>query len=404
MSGLSSGINAKCVAWGMQGTKSGPYNNHENIGIALAHEGSLLDGVYYDSFLDLILKRDRTLWIDHDDVRTTMYLQGNACLPKITVGQVRAVIAQRLQATPRHCLREYLDALKWDKKPRIHDVFCRYFGALPSKSQPPDYLRSVSGNFFISLVARAYAPGCQVDYMPVFEGLQGIRKSSALAVLGGPWFTVIHERITEKDFFQALQGVWLVEVSEMSAFPAAQMERVKSVITTRNDRFRGSYDHRPSNHPRQCVFAGTTNRDDWGHDETGLRRFWPVNVRSIELEELGSVRDDLFAEAVWRYRHDESWWEVPDVAAVVQSDRQDYDEWTPKILEWTQQQLSRGHDYILIGDALNDGLRLPVQLINKGAQMRAANILRKSKWKRVKIYVSSIKDELWVWFPPEAGR
>jgi predicted P-loop ATPase len=385
----------------MQGTKSGPYNNHENIGIALAHESSLLDGVYYDEFLDQILKRDGTQWLAHDDVRVAMYLQGNACLPKVTVGQVRAVIAQRLQATPRHCVREYLSRLTWDGQPRIHDAFCRYWNALPSKSQPPEYLRAVSGNFLISLVARIFAPGCQVDYMPVFEGAQGIRKSSALAVLGGRWFTVIHERVTEKDFFQSMQGVWLIEVSEMSAFPAAQMERVKSVITTRNDRFRGSYDPRPTNHPRQCVFAGTTNRDDWGHDETGLRRFWPVKVRGIELEELESVRDDLFAEAVWRYHRGEPWWEVPEVASTVQADRQDYDEWTPKILDWAQQQLALSQDYILIGNALSDGLRLPIQLINKGAQMRAANILRKANWKRSKVYVSTSKDELWVWFPPE---
>lgn len=402
MSELSSGVNAKCLAWGMHGTKAGPYSNHDNIGIALSHDPTILHGVYYDSFLDQMQKADGTQWRDHDDVRATMYLQGSIGLTRATVGQVRAVIAQRLQATPRHCVRDYLTSITWSGKPRIHDAFCRYWCALPSSAQPPDYLRAVSGNFFISLVARAFAPGCQVDYMPVFEGAQGIRKSSALAVLGGPWFTVIHERVTEKDFFQALQGVWLVEVSEMSAFPAMQMERVKSVITTRNDRFRGSYDHRATNHPRQCVFAGTSNRDDWGHDETGLRRFWPIKVRSIELEDLASVRDELFAEAVVRYQQGESWWEVPAVASVVQADRQDYDEWTPKILDWCHRHLlttTNGH--ILIGDALTDGLRLPVHLITKSAQMRAANILRKAKWTRAKVYVADSRDELWVWMPPE---
>lgn len=389
------------ASWGMAGTKSGPYSNHDNIGIALSHDPTILHGVFYDEFLDQILKPDGTQWRDHDDTRATMYLQGTIGLARVTVGQVRAVIAQRLQATPRNCVREYLDALTWDQQPRIHDAFCRYWSAVPSPSQPAHYLRAVSGNFFISLVARAFHPGCQVDYMPVFEGAQGIRKSSALATLGGPWFTVIHERVTEKDFFQSLQGVWLIEVSEMSAFPPSQMERIKSVITTRDDRYRGSYDARPSRHPRQCVFAGTTNRDDWGHDETGLRRFWPVKVNGIELDELSAVRDDLFAEAVHRYRARESWWDVPDIAATVQADRQDYDEWTPRVLEWAHQHILQQHEHVLIGDALADGLKLPVQLINKAAQMRGASILRKAKWTRVKRYVATAKDELWVWIPPK---
>ncbi len=384
----------------MLGTKSGPYSNHENIGIALSHDPTILHGVHYDEFLDQIIKPDGKQWLDHDDVRATMYLQGRIGLVKVTVGQVRAVIAQRLQITPRHCVRDYLSRVIWDGQPRIHDALCRYWCAVPSPLQPAEYLRAVSGNLFISMIARAFAPGCQVDYMPVFEGAQGIRKSSALAALGGVWFSVIHERITDKDFFQALQGVWLIEVSEMSAFPMSHMERIKSVITTRDDRFRGSYDARTSRHPRQCVFAGTTNRDDWGHDDTGLRRFWPVKVREIELEELHTDRDQLFAEAVARYRRGESWWEVPPVAALVQADRQDTDDWAPKILEWLQQQLSQKKEFVLTADVLADGLRLPVHLINKSSQMRAAAILRKAHWTRAKTYAVSLKDDVWAWFPP----
>ena len=395
------------AAWGLAGTRYGPYSNHDNIGIALSHDASILNGVYYDEFLDQILKADGSQWRDHDDTRATMYLQGTIGLTKITVSQTRAVIAQRLQATPHHCLRAYLSGLTWDGQPRIHDAFCRYWGAVPSARQPPDYLQAISGNFFLSLVARAFAPGCQVDYMPVFEGAQGIRKSSALAAIGGAWFSVIHEKITEKDFFQALQGVWLIEVSEMSAFPQSHMERIKSVITTRDDRYRGSYDARPSRHPRHCVFAGTANRDDWGHDETGLRRFWPVTVRSIELDELASVRDDLFAEAVVRYRRGEGWWEVPAVAAQVQADRQDYDEWTPRVLEWAYQRVLQGAEYVVTGDILTEGLKLPTHFVTKATQMRVGGILRGGKWTRQKTYIVAAKSTLWVWFPPdepEVGR
>ena len=42
----------------------------------------------------------------------------------------------------------------------------------------------ISKNFWLSMIGRAYRPGCQVDNMIVLEGAQGIGKSAALRVIG----------------------------------------------------------------------------------------------------------------------------------------------------------------------------------------------------------------------------
>ena len=56
------------------------------------------------------------------------------------------------------------------------------------------------------------------------------------------------------------------------------------------------------------MFGGTTNRDDFLHDETGARRYWPVKVVKIDLAWLRKNRDQLFAEAKARFDRGEEWW------------------------------------------------------------------------------------------------
>lgn len=80
---------------------------------------------------------------------------------------------------------DYLDGLHWDGEPRLETVLPKILGAEPSS-----YVQAVGRCFLVGAVARAYDPGCKVDTVPVFEGGQGIRKSTFLRELfGEPHFT-----------------------------------------------------------------------------------------------------------------------------------------------------------------------------------------------------------------------
>ena len=91
-------------------------------------------------------------------------------------------------------------------------------------------------------------------------------------------------------------------------------ERLKSFLSRQTDVFRPPYGRTPIEAPRQCVFAATTNAEEYLLDDTGGRRFWPVAVHHIDLESLQEAVPQLWAEAVHLYNQGHSWWLDEDTA------------------------------------------------------------------------------------------
>jgi predicted P-loop ATPase len=160
----------------------------------------------------------------------------------------------------------------------------------------------------------------------------------------------------------------------------ADMSRVKSFMSRNIDRFRPPYGRRLIESPRQCVFVGTVNHSEYLRDETGGRRFWPVACGRIDLDGLKHDRDQLWAEAVARYRQGEHWWlDTPELnqdAEKEQDSRYQADPWEERVAGYLNL-----HGEVTTADILEHVLEKAIGHWTHSDEMRVGSIVRRLGWK-----------------------
>lgn len=203
-------------------------------------------------------------------------------------------------------VQDFITGLVWDGVPRLDTLFVDYLGA-----EDTPYNRAVCRKAFTAAIARAMLPGCKYDNMLILSGPQGIGKSTLIDKMSKGWFNDSIRTFEGKDASELLQGVWLVEVSELDAFRRTDVARIKQFLSLRADRYRAAYGRHVKELPRCCVFFGTTNTTDFLQDTTGNRRFWAVDVgeQPHKLNVWRDLTDDvitqLWAEAKARWQSGE---------------------------------------------------------------------------------------------------
>ncbi|MDE5558117.1 MAG: toprim domain-containing protein [Ruminococcus sp.] len=251
---------------------------------------------------------DQQDWQDVTENRIKLYLEKEYSLTTSIDGinQVCSIIADD---NSYHPIRDYLNAVQWDGIHRIKSVFTDFLGTTDNI-----YTQSVAIVTFVGCVARIMQAGVKFDTCTTLVGKQGTGKSKFLfkIAVNSEWFTDGVTTFDGKDFYESIQGKWIIELGEGTAFQKSIKERCKQAIASQQDTYREPYARHPTIRKRQCVFFGTTNNYDFLKDETGDRRYYPIDVnivkatKNIDKDLTPEYVAQLWAEAVQLYKSGQS--------------------------------------------------------------------------------------------------
>jgi predicted P-loop ATPase len=390
--------------------------NIASVTAALTYSKELKNFVAVDKMLrDIIVQRsipglkvtERRPLVDEDITKVTVWLQKNG-LTTVTSSIVWEALRSYAMDNSYDSGVEFLDSLVWDGTPRLDSWLVTHLGA-----ENKTYHRKIGAYFILSAIARLYSPGCKCDYMLILEGLQGLAKSTVIAVLGGKWFSDSLPSVSnEAKASQHLRGKWIIEIPELSALQKSEVERIKSFIARQEEKYRPPYLRVEVEEPRRCVFIGTTNQEAYLTDTTGNRRFWPVLCGRVDIDGVKAVREQLFAEAVVRYKKGERWWPTPEEEdeyfVKEQTARMVTDIWEETIAyklvhkfnEWKESKDAKGKApkvfRISPGTIAAEFLDLPVGNIGKSHYNRIDVVLKSLGWTRSKTKIRG----KYPWEPP----
>ena len=223
---------------------------------------------------------------------------------------IHDAIAELCELSSFDSLIDHLNELpEWDGTPRLDTWLIDYCG-----TEDNAFTREAGAKWLTAAVVRAFEPGAKFDNMLVLLGAQDLGKSSVFRVLAtGSIDLSKRDRFSDAAILKAANGrealelsggVWIQECAELNGISKQDVDALKDFITRTFDKGRMAYARNVSDVDRRWVMGGTLNPKQGGflQDETGNRRFWPIEVTRADFRGVHAVRNQLLAEARARHR------------------------------------------------------------------------------------------------------
>jgi hypothetical protein len=228
----------------------------------------------------------------------------------------------------------WLDGLKWDDVPRIERFLVTYCGTVDD-----EYARAVGLYIWTGLAGRVLDPGCQLDMVVAFQSPQGKMKSTGFQAMvpADDYFTDgLSLQDDDDNFKRLIRGKLVIEVAELAGLSKADINVVKRVITRRHEEWIEKWQTQPTRFKRRCMLFASTNEERFlPQDDTGQRRWVPVEITKLDRDRIAQDRDQLWAEGAARWgTGGVAWKEAERLAAGRHSKYEQTDIWETTIEGW----------------------------------------------------------------------
>jgi len=345
--------------------------------------------IWLNEFSNAIYMKDDPLKdTDYTRIKRWMYKHYNVHFTTDSIVEATNYIAEVNGHNP---LTSWLNKSVWDGVPRMDEWLVRACGTEDNKLN-----REIGRRWLVQCVARAMEPGCKADCVLILVGPQGARKSTTFRILGSPeYFCDTPMDIGSSNAYMQIHRAWIYEVAELDSIRRARNSSTKAFLSAQEDTFRLPYARQTVTLKRHTVFCGTTNKAEFITDETGSRRYWPIQVGKMNTDWTEHNRHQLWAEAVVAYKNGEKWYlenETQEKLNEQSSDFRQFDPWH----EIIERYIRANGVNLSTTDLMEQGLKLEKYQMTRASEMRVGDIMRQLGFERVRRRIFGDRKYIWI--------
>lgn len=264
----------------------------------------------------------------------------------------------------------------WDGVERIERWYIDTFGCEDSP-----YVRAVGLYTWTALAGRVLEPGCKCDMVPILSGSQGIGKTECVAAIAPAreMFTELDLAAHDDNLSRLMRGRLVGEFGELRGLQTKELEAIKSFITRRWENWVPKYKEFAITFPRRILFFGTTNKTQVLADDTGNRRWLPLQCHRADVARVVRDRAQLWAEARERWTAEGVVWEGAQTLAVDQHNAyRVVDTWEEPIAAWVGVQFAdaRGQQVFTTPQVLHGALGIEARNMRRADEMRISGVMK----------------------------
>jgi len=227
---------------------------------------------------------------------------------RMPTGKVGDYVTYMADQNLHNPVANWITSQLWDGQSRLQDLYDTI------QCEGDEELKNtILRRWLISAVAAAFNPeGVSAHGVLVFQGAQYMGKTAWFKRLVPPELRHVLQdgmmlRADDRDSVKQIVSHWIVELGELDAtFRKSDIAQLKAFLTRDKDILRRAYARRESEFARRTVFFASVNPKEFLHDQTGNRRFWVIECKSIEYNHNIDMQQ-LWAEVLTLYKAGEPW-------------------------------------------------------------------------------------------------